>query len=261
MSAKSLRAWGREALKGHVGVSLALCLVGSLIAGGMDFFSVFADIGTQTTTTTGTVDLVSYGMLPMQMMSMLFSMVITLAINGVVSLGISLYFINLTAHRPAAFKDLFSGFRIFFKGVRMNLAISGLVFLWTLAGVLPMSLISMLLLVACDMSSISMIIMLLAITLGAIPGMIAGYRYAMTPCIIAEFPDISVLDAMRESKRLMQGNKRRMVYLELTFLGWSILNIFTLGIGSLWLTPYMQATNAAFYLDVTGRAGLRNAEP
>jgi len=60
---------------------------------------------------------------------------------------------------------------------------------------------------------------------------------------------------------LMQGNKRRMFYLELTFLGWSILNIFTLGIGSLWLTPYMQATNAAFYLDVTGRAGLRNAEP
>ncbi len=85
-----------------------------------------------------------------------------------------------------------------------------------------------------------------------IPGIIAGYSYAMTGYILAENPELSSKEAIERSKQMMEGNRFRLFCLELSFIGWSILCIFTLGIGDLWLTPYMQAALAAFYRDVSG---------
>ncbi len=84
-----------------------------------------------------------------------------------------------------------------------------------------------------------------------IPGIIAVYRYAMTSYILAENPEMSAGEAISRSKEMMKGNKWRLFCLHLSFIGWSILCIFTLGIGTLWLTPYMEAATAAFYRDIT----------
>ena len=84
-----------------------------------------------------------------------------------------------------------------------------------------------------------------------IPGIVAGYRYAMTSYILAENPDMDAGDAIDASKTLMDGNKWRLFCLSFSFIGWDILCAFTLGIGYLWLTPYEQAANAAFYRDIT----------
>ena len=87
-----------------------------------------------------------------------------------------------------------------------------------------------------------------------IPGIIASYRYALAPYLMTENPEIGVMEAISRSKELMRGNKARLFCLQFSFLGWILLCILTLGIGSLWLSPYMKAAEAAFYLDVTGRA-------
>lgn len=84
-----------------------------------------------------------------------------------------------------------------------------------------------------------------------IPGIIAVYRYAMTSYILAENPEMSAGEAIDRSKELMKGNKWRLFCLQFSFIGWSILCAFTLGIGTLWLTPYMEAASAAFYRDIT----------
>lgn len=84
-----------------------------------------------------------------------------------------------------------------------------------------------------------------------IPGIIAAYRYAMTGYILAENPEMSAGEAIDRSKELMKGNKWRLFCLQLSFIGWNILCAFTLGIGNLWLMPYMEAAAAAFYRDIT----------
>ena len=48
----------------------------------------------------------------------------------------------------------------------------------------------------------------------------------------------------------MEGNKMRLFMLDLSFIGWFFLSLLTLGIGSLWLTPYMQTAHAEFYKDL-----------
>ena len=86
-----------------------------------------------------------------------------------------------------------------------------------------------------------------------VPGIIASYRYALAPYLMAENPDMGVMEAIARSKELMNGSKWRLFCLQLSFIGWSLLCVLTLGIGYLWLAPYQNAAEAAFYLEVTGR--------
>ena len=83
-----------------------------------------------------------------------------------------------------------------------------------------------------------------------IPGIVKALAYAMTPFIVKDYPELSANQAINLSIKMMKGHKFDLFWLMLSFLGWIILCIFTLGIGSLWLMPYMQTTVAAFYQDV-----------
>lgn len=85
-----------------------------------------------------------------------------------------------------------------------------------------------------------------------IPGIMAAYSYSMTKYILAENPQLSPSEAIERSKQLMLGNRFRLFCLQLSFIGWDILCAFTLGIGYLWLTPYKQAAEAAFYREISG---------
>ena len=153
--------------------------------------------------------------------SLLFAMLI----GGVTSLGVAHYFTNVAANRDAQIKNLFAYFKHLGKATWMSMVMSCYIFLWSL--------------------------------LFIIPGIIATYRYAMVPYLIAEFPDLSVSEAMEESSRLMRGNKMRLFCLQFSFIGWILLAMFaTFGIGMLWVTPYMHAADAVFYLEITGRTGL-----
>lgn len=85
-----------------------------------------------------------------------------------------------------------------------------------------------------------------------IPGIIASYSYAMTSYILAEHPEITASEAIDASKEMMDGNRWRLFCLHFSFIGWSILASLTLGIGNLWLNPYRQAAEAAFYREISG---------
>ncbi len=51
----------------------------------------------------------------------------------------------------------------------------------------------------------------------------------------------------------MHGNKLRLFRLQLSFFGWYLLTALSLGIGSVFLAPYVNAAVAAFYLEVSGQ--------
>ena len=87
-----------------------------------------------------------------------------------------------------------------------------------------------------------------------IPGIIASYNYAMTDYILADQPEMTAHEAIFRSKELMYGNRWRLFCLNVSFIGWDILNMLTLGIGSLWLNPYKQAAQADFYREISGTA-------
>ncbi|HDX9577475.1 TPA: DUF975 family protein [Bacillus pseudomycoides] len=84
-----------------------------------------------------------------------------------------------------------------------------------------------------------------------IPGIIKSFSYSMTYFILNDHPEYTANQAITESRRMMDGHKMDYFLLCLSFLGWFILSIFTLGIALLWLTPYFYMTSAAFYEEVS----------
>ena len=80
-----------------------------------------------------------------------------------------------------------------------------------------------------------------------IPGIIAGYRYAMAPFVLLENPDMTASEAIEASKQMMDGHKMDLFLLDLSFIGWELLCVLSLGIGYLWLRPYRNAAYAAFF--------------
>lgn len=147
---------------------------------------------------------------------------VTFVIGGAIELGLCRYNLDLlTRENTPEFRTLFSRFSIFGRALGLQLMTGLLIILWSL--------------------------------LLIIPGIIATYRYALAPYLMAENPDMGIMEAIGQSKELMKGNKWRLFCLYFSFIGWDLLNALTLGIGSLWLNPYRNAAAAAFYLEVTGR--------
>ena len=85
-----------------------------------------------------------------------------------------------------------------------------------------------------------------------IPGIMAGYSYAMTGYILSEHPELTASEAIAQSRQMMYGNRWRLFCLQFSFIGWDLLCALTLGIGELWLRPYKRAAEAAFYREVSG---------
>ena len=84
-----------------------------------------------------------------------------------------------------------------------------------------------------------------------IPGIIKSFSYAMTYFILNDHPEYTANQAITESRRMMNGHKMDYFLLCLSFIGWFILSILTIGIGFLWLVPYFYSTSAAFYEEIS----------
>ena len=83
-----------------------------------------------------------------------------------------------------------------------------------------------------------------------IPGIIKSLSYSLTEYILIDNPELSYNEAIELSMDMMNGHKMDLFVLYLTFIGWFLLCLLTLGIGFLWFTPYVAATEANFYEDV-----------
>ena len=83
-----------------------------------------------------------------------------------------------------------------------------------------------------------------------IPGLIKMYSYSMTPYILVDNPDLSANQAINMSRKMMKGHKFDLFFLHLSFIGWGVLAILTAGVGLLWLIPYMNTAQAAFYQEI-----------
>lgn len=93
-----------------------------------------------------------------------------------------------------------------------------------------------------------------------IPGLVKSFAYMLTPFILVDNPELSANEAINLSQKMMKGHKFDLFFLELSFLGWILLGILTLGIGYFWLVPYIYTSVAAFYQDVKAEYEVRNTD-
>lgn len=194
-------------------------------------FSVFADNGKFVISnltigeflnriTSSNIGTVLQPLLTVAMFILLLCVLIRFIFGGASTLGYARFNLIIVDQRDARFSDLFSQFDRIGAGFCMRFLRHLYIFLWTL--------------------------------LLIIPGIIASYSYAMTPYIMVQHPEYGANEAIGISKELMYGNKWRFFCLECSFIGLILSSILMLGIGFLWVLPYIEAANAAFYRDISG---------
>ena len=83
---------------------------------------------------------------------------------------------------------------------------------------------------------------------------VKSYYYQLAVFIGIDNPDMPAKEVVEKSQELMTGNRWKLFCLELSFIGWAFLTIFTLGIGYLWLVPYMAFAQIAFYKYLSGNS-------
>lgn len=218
----------RESLKGNwgkaVGTGLLAALLGAgttviTVSSGSSYSSEVESISELNGVVPAEFQLIYLAILSIIGFITLVISLVHFAMGGVITLGYAKFNLKLADKKPASVADLFSEFHRFIAGFLMQLLRTVYIFLWSL--------------------------------LFIIPGIYASYGYALTPYVLLENPKMTANEAITESKRLMDGNRFRLFCLEMSFIGWALAaGLFTLGIGVIWLKPYMEASFAAFYREI-----------
>jgi uncharacterized membrane protein len=141
-----------------------------------------------------------------------------LLLGGAFALGAATFSLAIARNEDAKLEMIFSGFKYYVKTLGLYLLMVLFVLLW----------------------------MLLLI----VPGIIAAISYSMAFFIMHDDPNIKAMEAIDASKKMMYGYKWKYFCLCLRFVGWFILGILSLGIGLLWVVPYVSISFAKFYDDV-----------
>lgn len=79
-----------------------------------------------------------------------------------------------------------------------------------------------------------------------IPGIVISMIFAMIEYIMAD-GEHNVTETLKQSKELMTGHKWDFFVFNLSFIGWIILSIITIGILSIYTIPYMTVSKALYY--------------
>ncbi len=76
------------------------------------------------------------------------------------------------------------------------------------------------------------------------------FRYSLVNFIYFDHPEMSAIELMKESARIMNGHKLRLFRIALSFIGIVMLSMLTCGIAALWLLPYQYVTYSYFYIEL-----------
>lgn len=101
------------------------------------------------------------------------------------------------------------------------------------------------------------LLMILIVALGfvllIVPGIMAAMALSQTFNIMRDEPELGAVDALKKSHAMMDGHKMDLFLFNLSFIGWALLCILTLGLGFLVLAPYISTSNAIFYNYISGQ--------
>lgn len=149
----------------------------------------------------------------------LFS-IISLLVAGPLAIGVVYFYMKIESGDEPNISLVFDGFQDFKRGFLFHLISMMFVVLWGL--------------------------------LLIVPGIIAAIRYSMGYYLMVENPDMSPMEALRESSELMKGHKMDFLMFAISFIGWVIVSALTVGLGFLLLVPYYQMAKLNFYREITG---------
>ena len=227
-SSSELKALSRQALGGQWGLPITACLL--IVICSMVLALVITAL-----------------MDPYSMLSIITCQVMIYIVSLFVSLlqaGYMKLLLNMDRKEPFSLKDMISPFTI--QPDRF-LTVNLILLLVEVLISLPLDVLSY----RTD-GTVSLAFSLGGSMTAALVGFVLSIFFGLSNYLLLDNPQMSAIESMKTSCRLMKGNKGRYIYISLSFLPLFIACFFTCYIGLLWLDPYITNTRAHFYMDITG---------
>lgn len=222
-TSSELKRQAREILTGHYGLSMGAFLISNLIL-------MFINFPFQSRPSDFQI-----------VVSFLASFIISL-LSAVLNCGLASIHLNLAAGKEAKLSDIF-----YFVSrhpdrlILTALLLSAILFFTALPAFICTGIITML-----DMAMTDLwFILIWGVT--AISLCMLYYSYRLVYYLLIEQQELRPIDAFKKSRELMDGKKRSLFYMDLSFIGISILCLLSAGIGFLWVVPYINQTHVQFY--------------
>ena len=177
----------------------------------------------------------------------IIGILIFLAVGGSLMFGMYNTMLSIARGKKVVFNQILNGFSRYMVSdltfLYRSIVVSVLAFLCMGIFIFIWSISFVILVITMDISYSLLILLVMSVSIVAI-------SYSITFFIMADNPNIHPLKAIRKSKQMMYGYKWKFFCLCCRFIGWTYLCPFTLGIGFLWLTPYIYVSMAKFYDDI-----------
>lgn len=175
---------------------------------------------------------------------LLMELLITLY-QWVMMFGYTAYALRLARRTGPGYRTLLEGFAHLGKALLVSFLTGLFTTLWGLAATLPGVVV---IIIGSLADSYGLVFLgVLLVLCGAVVELIVSYRYRLATYFLLDNPDMGALASITASKQAMRGHKGELFVMDLSFLGWWVLSAFTLGILSLWVSPYCWASEANFY--------------
>ena len=140
--------------------------------------------------------------------------IVSLFVTAYIQVGIALYCLELYKGKDVGLEKIFSGFKGYKPVVILLLYV---------------------------------VVIFLGFILLIVPGIILALMYSQVFFILAEDPDVGVIDAFNLSHKMMKNNKMQLFMLNLEALFYFFIGVFTLFIWWIWLIPRYSVAYAGFY--------------
>ena len=256
-----LKQKARGSLKGNYGVVVGVMLLSSVVLGVCSGILQLVCSVVGTFSTAGSIALgeaaglgsqvgiaVVTGSVPSIVCSLLASIIYS-GLTYILMVGGIKVYLNLRAGEKAGIGDLFWGFRndpIRFGGI------GALICVVMELCLLPVVILAVAMSVSKESGFLlfAVLFMLVYGLVLTVVGIYLALTFGMFLYVLVDRPEMTLWQALGESRRLMKGNRIRLVMLQISFIGWGLISILTLGIGLLWLNGYILCTTAWFYKDL-----------
>ena len=257
MEWRNLKSRAKAQLKGRwCKVILALFIIGILVTG-----SIVA------------VEILTEMYIGIEYLDFVFGLLLSLLLGGAYRVGVAGYMLDFVNHGQSKVGHIFGGFKNYFSNFSTWIWYVLFGSIWYVLVILGAigGLVGMFAVLGNNFASISvetvnpaslllifpLIIAMYVIIFGGLTIFYTKiYSYAAMFYIKAANPNISGLQCMNLSKKVMRDHRWQLFGLHMSFALWIALSILTLGIALIWVVPYIQVTQANFMYPILKENGL-----
>ena len=232
-TSKELKRIARDILNNRYTIPMGAFVTAGLIPSVIEIPFSLSDVPTPTTS---------------QIIICSLAQFLILLIGQVLNAGVAKIHLNMTRGKEFRLGQLFDPFRQgadrFFGAAFIYSLLSILICIPAAAGIYYSYLM--------DDLALTGIALMVGLLISLILIVIFSLNYQMIFYFLLDYPQMKVTHAFKECRLLMKGNKKRLLYIIFSFVGWNLLALCSFGIASLWISPYQTQTLITLYLDCTG---------